>query len=598
MKKISAKFNNLSLRSKLIWSYFVIAFAPFLIFSILSTMMYYKQVENNISEHTNQMLGQVKTAIEVYIKSLEKLSNYVIKEIQNNSSLKQGYILDSIRTEESRNISDMLYNIANSHPEVAGILIATNQDKYISTGMTRISRDSFTQEDWYQKAINAPKETHIISNVAGRNIVTNQSYSVDDVFSISKAIVNPDTQEILGVILMDIRHDIISSSIESITIGQKGFVFVMDDYNHIVYTPVNKITYRVDPKWLLTDKKKPITTQIRNEKYQIRSEKSEYTNWNIVGVFSLDEIMGKAYSIIYILFGFLCLILICVIVISMKISQSITKPVVKLKEAMKEAESGDFTVRFQVNQEDEISELGRNFNFMLQRIEELVQLVYMEQKNKRTAELKALQEQIKPHFLYNTLDTINWMAREYEADDIVRLVEALTNMFRIGLSQGKDYICVSEEIKYVSNYLYIQKIRYRSKLNYRVIDEDDIQDYIIPKFVLQPLVENAIYHGIKAKRGEGNLIIEVREIEETRMELSVSDDGVGMDENKVKELNILLNQQARLNKKQSFGLYYVEERLRLRYGTDFKVTVTSKRGEGTKISIVIPKKAAIIDEEE
>lgn len=598
MKKISAKFNNLSLRSKLIWSYFVIAFAPFLIFSILSTMMYYKQVENNISEHTNQMLGQVKTAIEVYIKSLEKLSNYVIKEIQNNSSLKQGYILDSIRTEESRNISDMLYNIANSHPEVAGILIATNQDKYISTGMTRISRDSFTQEDWYQKAINAPKETHIISNVAGRNIVTNQSYSVDDVFSISKAIVNPDTQEILGVILMDIRHDIISSSIESITIGQKGFVFVMDDYNHIVYTPVNKITYRVDPKWLLTDKKKPITTQIRNEKYQIRSEKSEYTNWNIVGVFSLDEIMGKAYSIIYILFGFLCLILICVIVISMKISQSITKPVVKLKEAMKEAESGDFTVRFQVNQEDEISELGRNFNFMLQRIEELVQLVYMEQKNKRTAELKALQEQIKPHFLYNTLDTINWMAREYEADDIVRLVEALTNMFRIGLSQGKDYICVSEEIKYVSNYLYIQKIRYRSKLNYRVIDEDDIQDYIIPKFVLQPLVENAIYHGIKAKRGEGNLIIEVREIEETRMELSVSDDGVGMDENKVKELNILLNKQARLNKKQSFGLYYVEERLRLRYGTDFKVTVTSKRGEGTKISIVIPKKAAIIDEEE
>jgi two-component system sensor histidine kinase YesM len=589
MKWIKNKIMNITIRSKIILSYLLIALTPFLIFAIISTVVYTNQVENNISQHTNQMLGQVKTAIEVYINSLDKLTNYINKEVEDVDFPNMHTEEDIQWKYEKENISNMLYHIGETHSEVAGILIATENDMYISTGMTRISRDSFTEEEWYKQAIENPNEIQIISNVTGRNIVTNESYSVDDVFSVSKAIIDSETGQVCGVILMDIRQDIILQSIESITIGEKGFVFVMDDSKHVVYTPVNPIIYRVNPAWFDENVGKPIITKINYETYQIRYEYSDYTNWNIVGVFSQDEIMSGMYTMMYILIGILCLVLVCIIIISLKISQTITRPIIKLKKVMKQAESGDLSVRFNAYYQDEISELGRNFNQMLIRIEKLVQLVYIEQRNKRKAELKVLQEQIKPHFLYNTLDTISWMAREYEADDIVKLVDALTNVFRIGLNHGNDYIKIKEEIKYVSNYLYIQKIRYRTKLNYQIEVDERIDDYEVPKFILQPLVENAIYHGIKTKRGEGNLLITTKSFEDGSIQFSVEDDGSGMEQEKVDELNILLNRTMKLEDNQSFGLFYIKERLRIRYGENFSVRVESRKNEGTRVIITIQK---------
>lgn len=589
MEWIKDRFLNITIRKKMVWSFFAIALIPFMIFAIVSILVFTNQVKKNISEHTNQMLNQVKTTIDVYINSIEKISNYITNEIEDYAFFNMKSSSDLWESEKTR-MSSMLSNIANTHPEVAGILIATENDMYVSTGMTRISRDSFANEAWYKQAVEKPEEIQIISNVTGRNIVTNESYSADNVFSLSKAMIDKSSGEVMGVILMDIKHDIISQSIQSITIGEKGFIFVIDDDQHIVYTPTNAVTYRVNPTWLSLDLgQSSITSKINGETYQIRYEKSDYTGWKIVGVFSLDEIMENVYGMLYILITCLCLTLICIIIISLKISQTITKPIVLLKKAMKKAESGDLTVRFDVYYQDEINELGKSFNHMLERIEQLVHMVYLEQRNKRMAELKVLQEQIKPHFLYNTLDTISWMAREYEADDIVSLVDALTNMFRIGLSHGKDYITVKEEITYVTNYLYIQKIRYRSKLNYEIIEAEELLDYEVPKLILQPLVENAIYHGIKAKRGEGHLRISVKEVEGNCMEFSVEDDGSGMAEEKVKELNILLNEPIRLEVKQSFGLFYIEERLRIKYGKHFHVKVESNKDVGTKVTITIPK---------
>lgn len=198
-----------------------------------------------------------------------------------------------------------------------------------------------------------------------------------------------------------------------------------------------------------------------------------------------------------------------------------------------------------------------------------------------------MQEQFKPHFLYNTLDTIGWMAREHSAEDIVKLVDALTNVFRISLSKGKDYITIEEEMKYISNYLYIQKIRYGPKVMYEMETEESIKMVRIPKLILQPLVENAIYHGVKLKRGEGHLKVSIWEEEETIF-LEVQDDGKGMPEEKVAELSRLLNEPSSPNENQSFGLFYVKERLRIRYGDQFRVLVESQEGKGTNITILIP----------
>lgn len=596
MRKIKDLLLNVSLRTRMLLSNIVVALIPFLIFSIVSGFVFLDHAQKTAEEHSVQLIHQVSNSMDVYVETIEKMVNYIQLELQDTPFF-------TMETEdapgwesETDYIRSVLENVANSHREVAGIFIATKEDLYVSTGMSRISRDPFQNERWYREASENPEEIQLISVVTGRNIVTNRSYSIDDVFSLAKAVQDPETGEVLGVILLDIRHDIIQSSINGVTIGEKGFVFVMDQEDNIVYTPVNGIVYRVNPKWVKA--MEPMSVQIQGGSYQIRSELSPYTGWRTVGVFSMDEVMSSVNTIVYILFTCVIISLVLVVIVSFKFSRTLTNPIFKLKRLMKQAESGDLTVRFNFQHNDEIGELGQSFNHMIARIDQLIQMVYVEQENKRTAEMKSLQEQIKPHFLYNTLDTISWMARDYDAEDIVRLVDALTNMFRIGLSHGKDIITVKEEITHVSNYLYIQKIRYKDKLNYVIHVDESLYAIEVPKLILQPLVENAIYHGVKAKRGGGTITI-TGVPEGENLVFTVQDNGAGMPQEKVEELNRRMSERSVLDEKKSFGLFYIRERIQLCYGTGYGVHVESALGEGTRVTITLPlyQKPKKFDEE-
>lgn len=574
----------------------VVALIPFLIFSIVSGFVFLDHAQKTAEEHSVQLIHQVSNSMDVYVETIEKMVNYIQLELQDTPFFTMESEGASGWDSETAYIRSVLENVANSHREVAGIFIATKEDLYVSTGMSRISRDPFQNERWYREAAENPEEIQLISVVTGRNIVTNRSYSIDDVFSLAKAVQDPETGEVLGVILLDIRHDIIQSSINGVTIGEKGFVFVMDQEDNIVYTPVNGIVYRVNPKWVKA--MEPMSVQIQGGSYQIRSELSPYTGWRTVGVFSMDEVMSSVNTIVYILFTCVIISLVLVVIVSFKFSRTLTNPIFKLKRLMKQAESGDLTVRFNFEHNDEIGELGQSFNHMIARIDQLIQMVYVEQENKRTAEMKSLQEQIKPHFLYNTLDTISWMARDYDAEDIVRLVDALTNMFRIGLSHGKDIITVKEEITHVSNYLYIQKIRYKDKLNYVIHVDESLYAIEVPKLILQPLVENAIYHGVKAKRGGGTITI-TGVPEGENLVFTVQDNGAGMLQEKVEELNRRMSERSVLDEKKSFGLFYIRERIQLCYGKGYGVHVESTLGEGTRVTITLPlyQKPKKFDEE-
>ncbi|WP_242969697.1 sensor histidine kinase [Anaeromassilibacillus sp. An250] len=587
---------NVSLRTRMLLSNIVVALIPFLIFSIVSGFVFLDHAQKTAEEHSVQLIHQVSNSMDVYVETIEKMVNYIQLELQDTPFFTMESEGASGWDSETAYIRSVLENVANSHREVAGIFIATKEDLYVSTGMSRISRDPFQNERWYREASENPEEIQLISVVTGRNIVTNRSYSIDDVFSLAKAVQDPETGEVLGVILLDIRHDIIQSSINGVTIGEKGFVFVMDQEDNIVYTPVNGIVYRVNPKWVKA--MEPMSVQIQGGSYQIRSELSPYTGWRTVGVFSMDEVMSSVNTIVYILFTCVIISLVLVVIVSFKFSRTLTNPIFKLKRLMKQAESGDLTVRFNFQHNDEIGELGQSFNHMIARIDQLIQMVYVEQENKRTAEMKSLQEQIKPHFLYNTLDTISWMARDYDAEDIVRLVDALTNMFRIGLSHGKDIITVKEEITHVSNYLYIQKIRYKDKLNYVIHVDESLYAVEVPKLILQPLVENAIYHGVKAKRGGGTITI-TGVPEGENLVFTVQDDGAGMLQEKVEELNRRMSERSVLDEKKSFGLFYIRERIQLCYGKGYGVHVESTLGEGTRVTITLPlyQKPKKFDEE-
>lgn len=590
MECLERKFMNIKIRAKMIYSYFLMALIPFCVLGILGVTISTREAEKNVTQHTDQMIGQIQQTIDIYISSIEKTANMLIQTVEPmhlNDIRSSG---DERWKECRETLSAVCLTAAKTHKEIAGIFFATENDLYVGTRMSRISRDSFAKESWYQKAMENPKEMQIISNVTGRNIMTDAEYSIDNVFSIVKAVNDPDTGELVGVLLFDIKHDIISSAIKDATIGEKGFVYVLDSSDHVVYTPKNTVVYRIRPEWF-QEAQEPLTVRIQGAKYQLSYQQSAYTGWKIVSVFSWQEIMSSV-NMLLVLFGTLLVVtLLLVLFVAVKISETITKPIVKLRNLMKQTETGDLTVRFDGDYQDEIGDLGRNFNHMLERIQELLQQVYEEQENMRQAELKVVQEQFKPHFLYNTLDTIGWMAREHSADDIVHLVDALTNVFRISLSKGKDYITLEEEIRYISNYLYIQKIRYGSKVLYEVFMDPACEKEEIPKLILQPLVENAIYHGVKMKRGDGHLNVRVEMAGEEQIMLEVRDDGKGMPVEKAKELEILLNEPGRPKENQSFGLFYVKERLRIRYGDRFSVKVESREDQGTRIAIFIPAKS-------
>ncbi|MFA9375161.1 MAG: sensor histidine kinase [Lachnotalea sp.] len=281
-------------------------------------------------------------------------------------------------------------------------------------------------------------------------------------------------------------------------------------------------------------------------------------------------------------------ILISSIFISMVIVKSVTKPIKELCDMTEIVAKGDFTRRAPIESDDEISVLTNSFNNMIQEIGELVEDIKTEQKNLRVTELKLLQAQINPHFLYNTLDTIIWLAEGKQTDQVVGMVTSLSDFFRTVLSEGRDYITIAEEESHIRSYLEIQQVRYRDILEYEIKIDSAIYQNTILKLTLQPLVENALYHGIKNKRGKGKISVRGRE-EKGDIYFEVEDNGIGM--SKVDLINIKKRVKGELDSvdQGGFGLANVDERIRLNYGQRYGLDFESVEGEGTRVIIVLPK---------
>jgi len=279
-----------------------------------------------------------------------------------------------------------------------------------------------------------------------------------------------------------------------------------------------------------------------------------------------------------------------VFVISRMIMTSITKPIHKLSEMTKQAASGDFAVRVQENSGDELAILNSSFNQMVEKIGQLVEDIRMEQMNLRQTELKVLQAQINPHFLYNTLDSIIWLAEAGQKEQVVQMVSTLSDFFRTTLSKGRDYITLEEEEAHIRSYLQIQQFRYRDILEYDIQIPTKLFQCEILKLTLQPLVENALYHGIKNKRGIGHIYVN-GEQDGDQILLRVQDDGIGMTSERLSYVKTLLcKEEPDENTPSGFGLFNVNQRLRLNYGEQYGLKIESVYREGTTITVVIPKK--------
>ncbi len=286
------------------------------------------------------------------------------------------------------------------------------------------------------------------------------------------------------------------------------------------------------------------------------------------------------------------------VIAAWSLSKSIYTPIKKLHDVTTTITKNDLQALMTSDNVDEITELGLSFNIMIGKIKELLDSKMKEQQELKKAELRALQAQINPHFLYNTLDTIIWMAESKQTSQVVEIVSALSRFFRISLSKGMDWITIGEEVERTRSYLTIQKMRYRDILDFKIEVDDDVTEYTVLKLILQPLVENALYHGIKNKRQGGTIWVRALRKNEEEILLEVEDNGIGFTPEKLAQLRAELEDDSGDIKLESgFGIGNVNKRIRLYYGKPYGLTVRSEYNTGTCVTLLIPAKTEAASEE-
>ncbi len=299
-----------------------------------------------------------------------------------------------------------------------------------------------------------------------------------------------------------------------------------------------------------------------------------------------EQLNGRVHTFTIFCGILLLLMVFLVIVLTMMIVGGIIKPIQELSQVTGQISRGNFSARACVDTNDEVALLADSVNSMTESLEELVDKIKEDERKMRQADLRLLQEQINPHFLYNTLDTIVWLIEGHDTDKAVNMVVSLSEFFRLVLSKGKEYITIQEEEMHIRSYLEIQQVRYRDILEYRIDIDPELYRYKILKLTLQPLVENSLYHGIKYRRAKGNIVVTGR-LSENAIHFQVQDNGVGMEKEELDKLCGEIRKPCKDTEK-GFGLANVNERIRMNFGAEYGMKIDSAAGQGTCVEVVIP----------
>ena len=385
-------------------------------------------------------------------------------------------------------------------------------------------------------------------------------------------------------VALDLRFASISSYINNVGIGQHGYCFLMDE-SGILYHPQQQLIY--------SQLKSEDTDTLANLPDGTYSESNviyvlqtvEGSPWRVVGVSYVDELVTSSlWENFWLLALAAVAVLLAALVSSIVISRALSRPLKGLSRAMRQFEKNADTFTYApVGGAREVQELSESFGHMVVKIQHLMETVRREEINLRKTELKALQAQINPHFLYNTLDSIAWMCEQGRNDEAVQMVNALAQLFRISISRGHELIPIRSELRHAESYLKIQKHRYKNQFSYRFDVDESCLDFLCNKITLQPIIENAIYHGINGLVDEGEIVITLR-ADGSDVVFTVADNGVGMEEEQI---------QAILRKERSdhtgIGIKNVNDRLKIYFGEGYGITIDSEPDVGTTVTIRMPQ---------
>ena len=395
------------------------------------------------------------------------------------------------------------------------------------------------------------------------------------------------SNESLGVVRFDIDSHALENYIKELSLGNDGYAFVINTEGKIVYHPDNEVFQSVDKQMSAEDIAKSPMDSMLGKNFFVHKISIDNCNWVLVGVSTFSQWEQLSKQLFMIVFSIAILSFIGCSIGMVIILRHHLSPIQHLEETMQEVEKGKTDLRAIPNGASEFQQLAHHFNHMLNHLEQLMMEARKQEQLARVYELKALSSQINPHFLYNTLDTIIWMAEFQDTTRVVSITKALATYFRLALNGGEDLISLSKELDHVRQYLFIQQQRYEEKLSYEIQVDENIPEILLPKLVLQPLVENAIYHGIDQKREGGKISIFCHRSPEG-VKIAVEDNGMGMKPEMLHSLQKHLQKCQGEHSGDSIGLKNVDSRLKLYYGRERGLQIESVYEQGTRVYFDIP----------
>ena len=585
-KNLSARFIGKfsSIQSVIFATVAVLVLSAVVIVTGVSMKFTNTSIFENSSEYTHTIIQQMNQNIDSYIDYMENIA-YLIS---SNEDV-QDYLFDEKIDNEGRyRILNQLQTILDSRSDIRNVgIISKNGRMLINDGSKSVNQDlDLNTQEWYATALEKPNGPILTSSHVQHIISGERPW----VITLSRGIRDRSgSGEKEGVFFIDLNYSAISELCDQSTVGTKGYAFILDAKGNIVYHPQQQQLYNElqteNISLIMDTDEDTVLTGTGNDGKLYSISRSEKTGWTVVDCTNVKELLSKSRQAqsVYVLTAIILVIV--ALLFSRFMARSITLPIQKLRDSMKKVQEGDFSVSdVVVDSKNEIGSLTKSFDVMTHRIHELMEQNVHDQEEKRKSELKALQSQINPHFLYNTLDSIIWMAEGKKNEEVVLMTASLARLLRQSISNEDEVVPIANEVEYARGYLTIQKMRYKDKLEFQIEVDSSILYIPLIKLVLQPIIENAIYHGLKYKESKGLLIVKGF-MKDGNAVLQVIDDGVGMDEETLAHIYDKHKVNYHSN---GVGVYNVQKRLKLYYGEDYGITYTSELGKGTTATITIP----------
>ncbi len=549
-----------------------------------------KAVNNSLRELVliNNNIATLVTSVEDYSKMLA--TDYRLQEVlYNDMSMKKPEGgLESLIT--SKKISEIISNFVEPNTKVKAASVLSSRMQWADVGYANnnYATHIFGSQPVAMELANNNKP--IWTGLVPFKFRYDSSES--NVFAVSKAVVHKELGSTIGMVALYVKESVIAAIYENSLNYQGGEFYILDDSQRIISSRNKSLLHKdfTDMTSIslpnLDEGEMSFILGKEEEKLLVSTQRFEPLNWTIISVIPLEVITMENKEIYQLIIrtGMLCLVF--ALGISFFLSRSITKPLLILASTMRKIRNGQMNVRSTYKSTDEIGHLSDGFNSLMDRIEALVAKNAEEERTKGEIEFKLLQSQVKPHFLYNTVETIISLIKLNMKSEAIAAAKYMANFYNISLSRGNDVISIREEMKLTESYLEIQKLRYVEYMDYKMDIDEDIMRYATPKLMLQPIVENAIYHGLKRKKEKGSLQI-VGYQQKGHIIIEVLDNGVGMDKQQIEQL---LEPTVEDKRNVSFGARSVNRRIKMLYGDRFGLEVESVSGSYTKVIIRLPLK--------